>query len=184
MRIKDGKYINPDVAEVVAKIDELEAQSSQGSFKPSTRMDILSTAIGKPDDLGHVRGEPRGVSATKYFGRRRRFSHDDENPSPQLGKPNEDIKHIFTTAIKTSKMFAKKKEGVAKEPKWFYSKCPQQPGHTECGYYVILYMFYIIQSRQTTGFEPIFGTEAAYSEEDIDLGRDALAGYLLSHVDV
>ncbi|KAI9080672.1 hypothetical protein K1719_037338 [Acacia pycnantha] len=29
----------------------------------------------------------------------------------------------------------------------------------------------------------IFGTEAAYLEEDIDLGRDALAGYLLSHVD-
>ncbi|KAI9128904.1 hypothetical protein K1719_000387 [Acacia pycnantha] len=68
----------------VAKIDELEAQSSQGSFTPSTRMDILSMAIGKPYDLGHVRGEPRGVSAAKYFGRRRRFSYDDENPPPQL----------------------------------------------------------------------------------------------------
>ncbi|KAI9110697.1 hypothetical protein K1719_018135 [Acacia pycnantha] len=32
--------------------------------------------------------------------------------------------------------------------------------------------------------DKIFGTEAAYSKEDIDLGRDALAGYLLSHVDV
>ncbi|KAI9073493.1 hypothetical protein K1719_044532 [Acacia pycnantha] len=70
--------------EVAAKIDELEAQSSQGSFTPSTRMDILSMAIGKPDDLGHVRGEPRGVNAAKYFGRRRRFSYDDENPTPQL----------------------------------------------------------------------------------------------------
>ncbi|KAI9086126.1 hypothetical protein K1719_031847 [Acacia pycnantha] len=102
----------------------------------------------------------------------------------ELGKPNEDIKHIFSTAIKTSKMFYGKKEGLAKEPKWLYPICHRQPEHTECGYYVILYMFNIIQSGQTTNLEQIFGTEAAYSKEDIDLGRDALAGYLLSHVDV
>ncbi|KAI9119940.1 hypothetical protein K1719_008909 [Acacia pycnantha] len=83
-RIKDGKYINAHVAEVAAKIDELEAQSSQGSFTPSTRMDILSMMIGKPDNLDHVRGELRGVSAAKYFGRRRRSSYDNDNPSPQL----------------------------------------------------------------------------------------------------
>ncbi|KAI9081632.1 hypothetical protein K1719_036368 [Acacia pycnantha] len=77
MRMKGDKYVNADVAE-----DSLEQQSSQGPFTPATRMDILSTAIGKPDFLDAVRGEPRGVSVAKYFGRRSRCSHDDDNPSP------------------------------------------------------------------------------------------------------
>ncbi|KAI9090214.1 hypothetical protein K1719_028760 [Acacia pycnantha] len=55
-RMKDDKYINEDVAEVNLKIDALEEQSSQGSFTPATRMDILSTTIGKPDYLDVVRG--------------------------------------------------------------------------------------------------------------------------------
>ncbi|KAI9126457.1 hypothetical protein K1719_002053 [Acacia pycnantha] len=82
--MKGDKYINADVAEVASKIDALEEQSSQGSFTPTTRMDILSTAIGKSDYLDAVRGESRGVSVAKYFGRRSRCSHDDDdNPSPQ-----------------------------------------------------------------------------------------------------
>ncbi|KAI9126268.1 hypothetical protein K1719_002689 [Acacia pycnantha] len=48
-RMKGDKYINEDVAAVASKIDSLEQQSSQGSFTPGTRQDILSTAIGKPD---------------------------------------------------------------------------------------------------------------------------------------
>ncbi|KAI9108559.1 hypothetical protein K1719_020443 [Acacia pycnantha] len=85
VRMKGEKYINADVA---TKIDALEEQSSQGSFTLGTRMDILSTAIGKPDYLDHVRGETRGVSAAKYFGRRSRCSHDDDNPSPHLVADN------------------------------------------------------------------------------------------------
>ncbi|KAI9082817.1 hypothetical protein K1719_035147 [Acacia pycnantha] len=68
-RMNGDKYINADVAEVASKIDALEEQSSQGSFTPATRMDILSTAIGKPDYLDAVRGETWGVSVVKYFGR-------------------------------------------------------------------------------------------------------------------
>ncbi|KAI9079420.1 hypothetical protein K1719_038609 [Acacia pycnantha] len=82
--MKGDKYINADVAEVASKIDALEEQSSQGSFTPATRMDILSMAIGKPDYLDAVRGETQGVSVAKYFGWRSRCSHDDDNPSPQL----------------------------------------------------------------------------------------------------
>ncbi|KAI9072254.1 hypothetical protein K1719_045782 [Acacia pycnantha] len=82
-RMKGDKYVNADVAEVADKIDSHEEQSSQGSFMPATRMDILSTAIGKADYLDAVRGEPRGVSVANFFGRRSR-SYDDENPSPQL----------------------------------------------------------------------------------------------------
>ncbi|KAI9125818.1 hypothetical protein K1719_003236 [Acacia pycnantha] len=53
-RMKGDKYINEDVAEVASKIDALEEQSSQGSFTPATRMDILSTAIGKANYLDAV----------------------------------------------------------------------------------------------------------------------------------
>ncbi|KAI9119616.1 hypothetical protein K1719_009492 [Acacia pycnantha] len=60
-RMKGDKYINADVAEVASKIDALEQQSSQGSFTPATQMNILSTAIGKPDYLDAVRGETRKV---------------------------------------------------------------------------------------------------------------------------
>ncbi|KAI9107295.1 hypothetical protein K1719_021683 [Acacia pycnantha] len=81
--MKGDKYVNADVAEGASKIDALEQQSSQGSFTPATRMDILSTAIGKVDYIDAVRREPRGVSVAKFFGRRSR-SYDDENPSPQL----------------------------------------------------------------------------------------------------
>ncbi|KAI9121784.1 hypothetical protein K1719_007174 [Acacia pycnantha] len=58
-RMKGDKYINEDVAEVASKIDALEEQSSQGSFTPATRMDILSMAIGKPDYLhaSYLRGD-------------------------------------------------------------------------------------------------------------------------------
>ncbi|KAI9091970.1 hypothetical protein K1719_027905 [Acacia pycnantha] len=66
-RMKGDKYVNADVAEVASKIDALEQQSSQGSFTPATRMDILSTAIGKPDYLDACRGEPRGVSVANFL---------------------------------------------------------------------------------------------------------------------
>ncbi|KAI9074344.1 hypothetical protein K1719_043716 [Acacia pycnantha] len=76
-RLKGDKYINPVVAEVAAKI------SNQGSFMPSHRMDILSTTIGKLDNTGYFRGEPRGVGVGKYFGRKSHCcSHD--HPSPEL----------------------------------------------------------------------------------------------------
>ncbi|KAI9105138.1 hypothetical protein K1719_022854 [Acacia pycnantha] len=65
-RMKGDKYINSDVAEVASKIDALEEQSSQGSFTPATRMDILSTAIGKPDYLDVVRGETQGVGILSF----------------------------------------------------------------------------------------------------------------------
>ncbi|KAI9088990.1 hypothetical protein K1719_029269 [Acacia pycnantha] len=57
MRMKGDKYINEDVVAVASKIDSLEQQSSQCSFTPGTRQDILSTAIGKSDYLDAVRRE-------------------------------------------------------------------------------------------------------------------------------
>ncbi|KAI9126552.1 hypothetical protein K1719_002148 [Acacia pycnantha] len=68
-RMKGEKYINPVVEEVTGKIDDLEEKSQQGSFTQSGRMDILTTTLGKLDHPLHIRGEPRGVGLTIYFGR-------------------------------------------------------------------------------------------------------------------
>ncbi|KAI9100183.1 hypothetical protein K1719_024401 [Acacia pycnantha] len=62
-RMKGDKYINEDVAAVASKID------------------ILSTAIGKPDYPDAVRGETRGVSVAKFFGRRSRLYDAESNRS-------------------------------------------------------------------------------------------------------
>lgn len=47
--------------------DDLEEKSSQGSFFQSGRMDILATAIGKPDPPGRVRAEYGTVGLKKYY---------------------------------------------------------------------------------------------------------------------
>ncbi|KAI9078215.1 hypothetical protein K1719_039829 [Acacia pycnantha] len=51
-------------------LDELVQQTEEGSFTPTGRMDILATAIGKPNHPGQVRGEPTRVGLSRYFGRR------------------------------------------------------------------------------------------------------------------
>ena len=48
--------------------DDLEEQSKQGSFTQSGRMDILATTLRKLDHFGRVRGEPKGIGLTRYFG--------------------------------------------------------------------------------------------------------------------
>ena len=48
--------------------DSLEEQSTQGSFVPSGRDDILNTAIGRLEHPGRVRVAGTGVTITQYFG--------------------------------------------------------------------------------------------------------------------
>ena len=43
-------------------------QSTQGSFHPHGRQDILAVAIGTPEHPGRVRAAGRGVGIRQYFG--------------------------------------------------------------------------------------------------------------------
>ena len=43
-------------------------QSTQGSFTPQGRQDILATAIGTPEHPGRVRAAGRGVGIRQFFG--------------------------------------------------------------------------------------------------------------------
>ncbi|KAI9116596.1 hypothetical protein K1719_012254 [Acacia pycnantha] len=101
-RVKGGKYINTVVAEVAERIDELEEQSSQGFFTQSGRMDILSTAIGKPDHPSCVRGEPRGVSLTKYFGRASQHSSQGKLSKELMAKVLEEVRQELKVQLRQS----------------------------------------------------------------------------------
>ena len=70
----------------------MEEQSSQGSFTPTGRMDILATAIGKPDHGGRVIGESGVVTLTRYFGRASQSSTQTQVSEELLSKLHKEIK--------------------------------------------------------------------------------------------
>ncbi|KAI9081411.1 hypothetical protein K1719_036557 [Acacia pycnantha] len=81
---------------------ELEEQSSQGFFTQSGRMDILSTAIGKPDHPSCVRGEPRGVSLTKCFGRASQHSSQGKLSKELMAKVLEEVRQELKVQLRQS----------------------------------------------------------------------------------
>ncbi|KAI9118761.1 hypothetical protein K1719_010206 [Acacia pycnantha] len=61
------------------------------------RMDILATSIGKPDHPGQVRGEPRGVGLSRYFGR----ASPHSRPSEELvAKVRQELTQSITEEVK------------------------------------------------------------------------------------
>ncbi|KAL6493374.1 hypothetical protein OROGR_032508 [Orobanche gracilis] len=88
-RQKRSGGLSSDAArEIVTKIDELEAQCTQGSFTPEGRHDILAEAIGRPEHPGRVRGIRFGVGIRDYFGKssRRSASSISEHVLEELTK--------------------------------------------------------------------------------------------------
>ncbi|WVY93816.1 hypothetical protein V8G54_032904 [Vigna mungo] len=49
-----GEYTSKEVASIASRIDELVEQSTQGTFIPEGREDILAVAIGRPEHSGRV----------------------------------------------------------------------------------------------------------------------------------
>ncbi|KAL6564870.1 hypothetical protein OROMI_016320 [Orobanche minor] len=68
-RTRAGGVSSDTAQDIITKIDELEAQCTQGSFTPEGRHDILAEAIGRPEHPGRVRGIGFGVGIRDYFGR-------------------------------------------------------------------------------------------------------------------
>ncbi|XP_019150564.1 PREDICTED: uncharacterized protein LOC109147359 [Ipomoea nil] len=70
--------------------------------------------------------------------------------------------------------------GRTKAIDWKQCKCPQQPGGTECGYYVLRYMLEIVTKYSKVDcLHGIFDNEAPYSLNDIDEVRELWAEYFL-----
>ncbi|KAI9100830.1 hypothetical protein K1719_024192 [Acacia pycnantha] len=57
---------------------------------------------------------------------------------------------MFADGLKTYRELTGSKDQGG--PKWYYPKCPRQPGKTECGYYVIHHMHAIVSIGRLTGF--------------------------------
>ena len=68
---------------------ELQEQDSQGTFtSPDPRMDILATALGRPDYPGRVVGEPGRVTARNFFGKKSRTKTPRETPEEMEARLN------------------------------------------------------------------------------------------------
>ncbi|XP_028784287.1 subtilisin-like protease Glyma18g48580 [Neltuma alba] len=78
-------------------------------------------------------------------------------------------------ALKTYYITGGKRSGKNGPTTW----CAKQRGSTKCGYYIIRYMFEIIESGCTTKFDEIFDNDCSYTVDDIDFIRDLLAQQLL-----
>lgn len=65
---KYGKMTSAVAQQISDKIDELEEQSTQGTFLPHGWNDILNTALGREEHLGRVRVAGHGVTISTYFG--------------------------------------------------------------------------------------------------------------------
>ncbi|KAI9126425.1 hypothetical protein K1719_002846 [Acacia pycnantha] len=88
--------------------------------------------------------------------------------------------HFNDSGLKTYRQLSGAKEqGGAK---WYYPKCPRQPGDTECGYYVIHFMQSIVSTGRLTGFQHIFDSVAPFSDEEVDTVRDVMARHLLQYL--
>ncbi|BAT74536.1 hypothetical protein VIGAN_01222400 [Vigna angularis var. angularis] len=57
------------------RIDELVEQQTQGTFAGQGRGDILTTAIGRPEHLGRVRGVPGAIGLRDYFSPTQKTPH-------------------------------------------------------------------------------------------------------------
>ncbi|XP_052723153.1 uncharacterized protein LOC128193539 isoform X2 [Vigna angularis] len=64
----DGNMTSSSAALISQRIDELVEQQTQGTFAGQGRDDILTTAIGRPEHPGRVRGVPGAIGLRDYFG--------------------------------------------------------------------------------------------------------------------
>ncbi|KAI9076329.1 hypothetical protein K1719_041692 [Acacia pycnantha] len=96
------------------------------------------------------------------------------------GNPTEDIKNMFADGLKTYRELINAKEQGG--PKWFKPTCHQQPGSTECGYYVMSWMQSIVNNGRIQGFQNFLGTADPYSQDEIDSVRDMISRHLLQHI--
>ncbi|RZB57472.1 Protein LOW PSII ACCUMULATION 3, chloroplastic [Glycine soja] len=69
-----GQMTSKAAKEISDRIDSLEEQTTQGSFVPHGRDDILNTAISKPEHPGRVRAAGSGMTLTQFYGRATRTS--------------------------------------------------------------------------------------------------------------
>lgn len=69
---KNGNIPNEKTKEIVEKIYELREKEKSGDFVSSGSYDILTEALGTPENGGHVRGVGGKATLTSIFKRKKR----------------------------------------------------------------------------------------------------------------
>ncbi|RZB86713.1 Ornithine aminotransferase, mitochondrial [Glycine soja] len=69
-----GQMTSKAAKEISDRIDSLEEHTTQGTFVPHGRDDILNTTIGKPEHPGRVRATGSGMTLTQFYVRATRTS--------------------------------------------------------------------------------------------------------------
>ncbi|KAK9071564.1 hypothetical protein SSX86_007992 [Deinandra increscens subsp. villosa] len=91
------------------------------------------------------------------------------------------FKHIVDAAIGLYNVQSGSKKMI--KLKWVNSKCPIQPGSTECGYYVLKFMKEIVQQGvQVLENDNIGGDTNEYTDADFDEIREEWATYVSNFI--
>ena len=77
----------------------MEEQCTQGTFVPRGRQDILTTAIGRPEHPGRVRGVGVGVGIRQYFGPPTQHTHSSSMSQEELTQLEQKLTEKLTPAI-------------------------------------------------------------------------------------
>ncbi|KAL5191920.1 NADH dehydrogenase [ubiquinone] 1 alpha subcomplex subunit 2 [Glycine soja] len=80
---KTGEMTTEAAKEIAEKIDSFEVQTTQGSFVPHGRQDVLTAAIERPEHTGRVRAAGAGVTIKQYFGSAPRTSRSSSSLPPE-----------------------------------------------------------------------------------------------------
>ncbi|XP_019168681.1 PREDICTED: uncharacterized protein LOC109164617 [Ipomoea nil] len=91
--------------------------------------------------------------------------------------PIKSIKSVRSLDVKIYVNIAFRSARGTRTVNWKKCRCPQQSGGSECGYYVLRYMFEIVTKHSTLEYLDEVFEEAAYSMNEIDEVRELWAQY-------
>jgi len=83
IRIIFQYFLNAMYNYVFSVQDSFEVQTTQGSFVPHGRQDVLTAAIERPEHTGRVRAARAGVTIKQYFGSAPRTSRSSSSLPPE-----------------------------------------------------------------------------------------------------
>ncbi|KAH1202996.1 hypothetical protein GmHk_17G049331 [Glycine max] len=90
---KTGEMTTEAAKEITEKIDSFEEQTTQGSFVPHGRQDVLAAAIRRPEHPGRIRAAGAGVTIKQYFRSAPRTSRSASSlPPDELQQLTQQIK--------------------------------------------------------------------------------------------
>ncbi|TYK02315.1 uncharacterized protein E5676_scaffold66768G00010 [Cucumis melo var. makuwa] len=83
------------------------------------------------------------------------------------GSVRDELKSMVNTGLR---MFYAEINTRARSLTWVFVKCAQQPGSTECGYYVMKFMQDIVRQKSIT-ITDVLTRQAPYTQSELDMVR-------------